>query len=1018
MIPRRVRLAVLIAFLCHGLFILTAHYRFSYDAYTHMLFANHYAENWFSLWEPRWYTGFTVVSYPPLTHQLIAPFVPLLGFDAAFAFILWLVTTLYPLGIYSFSRIFTGKSAASYASLASAVLLPIYVTAYIFGQLPFLTSTLIALFGAASLACYLRQGSFHDFVLAIALAATAMAAHHATLIVQPFFIIAVIISQINKNNWRAILFRFSIFSAMAVVAGLWVIWPFWQWGMYQTMQTPIDHLSRHNFFSDPLALAIFFLPLYGPLALVIPFVFRKWPIRFWGLLLSFVTLFLLGLGGTTPLPRLFFGGNWEWLTYDRFAFWACLTLTPFFGTLLIQWRYRWRNRVISKPIPVALGRDFPPAFTSLALATTALGAWFAPFIFPTQPAPIDMRPIVDFLNQENRSEWRYLTFGFGNQFAYLNLLTTATTIDGSYNTVRTIPELRRSGIAEVDTSYWNPMGVSAIEPILKISGEYGVRWGFVNPATLSAVKLRWGSVHRSPFVPTLEILGWVKKEILSNRILVYENPQAVLPGPIKTPKPDSFTSFSWGVFPALSLITTLSLGALRVYPAQAERVIRTIYSVTVALIPVSLCFWFYKSIFDSPHPRVYFTYTHALFYLSDALILAAVLLWLAVRVARSSNDGAAPTFLFQLSTKWPISVKGFLHSPSSIILVLFTLFLLCSVSLLWSRDWHISLHLSLHFWLIFLLVLSLREWLEAWKFASIGLCMALCVEMISGFIGFASQSTAFLERLNMQWPGILDPSIRGASVVQLTDGLRILRAYGTLPHPNILGGFALLTLLGPASLFLMNTKPNYPALILLTLGIILITITFSRSAWLGLVAFMTILILKLKHLERRRLFLLLAASALTIFLTVYPLRELVFVRVSNAPIATEQLSTFGRFWLNQQALDMFRAQPLTGVGIGSFITHLSTYAIQGAPIEPVHSMLLLVASELGIFGVLLVMGLFIVIAWKILKARSTKAILASAVITGLGVISLFDHYLWTLAPGRIMLALAFGLWLGQMAHDA
>src|SRR5262249_10909137 len=151
MMPRRVQQAVLISFLGHGAFILAAHYRLSYDAYTHMLFANHYAENWFSLWETRWYTGFTVVSYPPLTHQLIALFIPVLGFDKAFALILWLVAALYPLGIFGFSRIFVGKSAASYAALASALLTPIYVTAHVFGQLPFLTSTLFALFSAASL---------------------------------------------------------------------------------------------------------------------------------------------------------------------------------------------------------------------------------------------------------------------------------------------------------------------------------------------------------------------------------------------------------------------------------------------------------------------------------------------------------------------------------------------------------------------------------------------------------------------------------------------------------------------------------------------------------------------------------------------------------------------------------------------------------------------------------------------------------------------------------------------------
>src|SRR5436190_5406543 len=174
MIPRRVQQALLISFLCHGAFIVAAHYRMSYDAYTHMLFANHYAENWFSLWEPRWYTGFTVVSYPPLTHQLIALFIPLMGFEAAFALILWAITTLYPLGIYAFSRIFIGKTAASYAALASAILLPIYVTAYIFGQLPFLTSTLFALFSAASLAGYLRSGKLHDLALSIALVATSM----------------------------------------------------------------------------------------------------------------------------------------------------------------------------------------------------------------------------------------------------------------------------------------------------------------------------------------------------------------------------------------------------------------------------------------------------------------------------------------------------------------------------------------------------------------------------------------------------------------------------------------------------------------------------------------------------------------------------------------------------------------------------------------------------------------------------------------------------------------------------
>ena len=96
MIPRRVLLAVLFAFLLHGFFILTARYRLSYDAFTHMFFADHYARDWFSLWETRWYTGFNVVSYPPLVHQLIANNDTIHGFPKANAQILRVVTTIYP----------------------------------------------------------------------------------------------------------------------------------------------------------------------------------------------------------------------------------------------------------------------------------------------------------------------------------------------------------------------------------------------------------------------------------------------------------------------------------------------------------------------------------------------------------------------------------------------------------------------------------------------------------------------------------------------------------------------------------------------------------------------------------------------------------------------------------------------------------------------------------------------------------------------------------------------------------
>src|SRR5258706_6418790 len=770
------------------------------------------------------------------------------------------------------------------------------------------------------------------------------------------------------------------------------------------MQTPIDHLSRHNFITDPIAFAIFFFPLYGPLVVVIPFLFRKWHPRLIGLLISFAILFLLGLGGTTPLPRLFFGKAWEWLTYDRFAFWACLTLTPFFGMLFIQLRRKWKNRVITKPIPVTLRRNFLSAFTFFIFAVTALGSWFVPFFWANQPKPINMQPIVSFLNEGDRSQWRYLTFGFGNQYTYLNLLTKATTIDGSYHTARTLPELRESGIAEVDTAYWTPNGLSAIVPILQKSGAHSVRWGFVNPDIVETIKVQGRIIHRSRFSPGLEQLGWVKLKPLDNGILVYENPNAILPAPTKPPPSNPLAEFSWGIMSLLSLIVTLCLSALSVCRITAKRAIRYIFSFLIALIPISLCFWFFRDLGEFPHPRVYFIYTDILIFLTDALALLAVILWALTRITKET----------QLS----ITNSKRTFQPLSFTFLLSTLCLLATISIFWSLDWRTSLYISLHFWLIFLLILSLRDWHETWTVAIFGLCAGLSIQLITGFIGYAQQSTAFLDTLNMKWPGILDPSIRGVSVVQLANGLRILRAYGTLPHPNILGGFAFLTLLGPVSLFLANKKPNYPAVILLCLGIILIGLTFSRSAWLALVAFMCILVLKSKYFERKKLFLLTSAVALTSILTLYPLKDLVFTRVSNSIIATEQNSILGRVWYTQQAIEMIRKHPITGVGIGSFVIELSKTAIAEAQIEPVHNIFLLVTTELGIIGLLLMIGLFVSIALSIYRSESPRAILASATLTGFGIISLFDHYLWTLAPGRMLLGLALGLWAGQVAHDA
>ena len=163
---------------------------------------------------------------------------------------------------------------------------------------------------------------------------------------------------------------------------------------------------------------------------------------------------------------------------------------------------------------------------------------------------------------------------------------------------------------------------------------------------------------------------------------------------------------------------------------------------------------------------------------------------------------------------------------------------------------------------MFGLYLSLKDNPLSARAAVWGASAALLLQAGIGFVQFARQSTAFLAPLGLQWPGALTPEVRGVSVVQLADGARWLRAYGTLPHPNMLGGLALVLLAGPAAWFLTGRRWRWAAGLAVAAGMALLALTFSRSAWLGCLAAAGVLVFHLRNFLRWRLAALAAVMAL------------------------------------------------------------------------------------------------------------------------------------------------------------
>ncbi|MEB3184050.1 MAG: IctB family putative bicarbonate transporter [Cyanobacteriota bacterium] len=154
-----------------------------------------------------------------------------------------------------------------------------------------------------------------------------------------------------------------------------------------------------------------------------------------------------------------------------------------------------------------------------------------------------------------------------------------------------------------------------------------------------------------------------------------------------------------------------------------------------------------------------------------------------------------------------------------------------------------------------------------------------------------------------------------------------VRIYGSLDNPNLLGGYLLPIL--PLALVAVLRWPEPPrrlfALTSFVLGIVALVLTYSRGAWMGMVASLGLLALLLavratRHWPafwRRTLPLLLllgGAVALVVLVTqVEPLR----VRVMSLVAGREDSSNNFRINVWTAALAMIQERPWLGIGPGN-----------------------------------------------------------------------------------------------------
>ena len=284
---------------------------------------------------------------------------------------------------------------------------------------------------------------------------------------------------------------------------------------------------------------------------------------------------------------------------------------------------------------------------------------------------------------------------------------------------------------------------------------------------------------------------------------------------------------------------------------------------------------------------------------------------------------------------------------------------------------------------------------------ALGLVCSGCVQAGLALAQFVTQQPVVPESLGLPWLPSADVTIGGTPVVLDPSGDRLLRAFGTFPHPNVLGGYLALGLVVLPLLVTTRGRAwlGVPVGLLLAAGLL---VTFSRAAWLA--AAVGLGVWWLTTVQRRipwRL-VLPGLALVAVGVLVSPLGGVVGVRLSPRPANDlERGSIEQRLSLDRSALTLIKRHPTLGVGAGNFGEASLEEGLQAIFGEPAHSVPLLIVAELGVPGALAGLGLG---AGVLLLVRRNPRSMAPAVAgcCALGVLMLLDHYLWTMALGRVM----------------
>ncbi len=272
-------------------------------------------------------------------------------------------------------------------------------------------------------------------------------------------------------------------------------------------------------------------------------------------------------------------------------------------------------------------------------------------------------------------------------------------------------------------------------------------------------------------------------------------------------------------------------------------------------------------------------------------------------------------------------------------------------------------------------------------------CSVMFVEAIIGISQYVLQ-----ESLGLRFFGepVVNSTILGVAKVDFMD-MKFLRSYGTFPHPNIFAGYLVFAIFSMMQFFKNSPKISS---FFISIFLLALFLTFSRTGFVAfIVGFSVFSLFVLNKLDKFKLlkrvfFVVIGAAFLLFILKAFPL----FIDRINS---VYDLSLQYRIIYLVIGFAIFFHNPF-GVGVGNFtdvMQNFSLLKLSPWEIQPVHNIFVLVLSEVGIIGFMVLVSFLVYLFIYSFKKKNPFFISICFMLLILGS---FDHYLFTLYQGQAL----------------